>query len=267
MTFVITSLLRRVAPPLNGHASERRTPCQASSEKRCLDVDRRPRPGPPHGRRRAARTAAERQNHRKGRRLGDRGRDRREDGPRALRAAPGLAGDLDALEESIKEVDAWLAKNVDDLDGVDAAKSATCRTTRRRTRSRTENLEALDRVLAKVVATAPQGLSLHPRAEKALRLRSVDRDVTRGADQLRAALKNASVLRKDDTYQNLRSVREQKHHLDRVRSRFAQDASKLASKRLSNVFMRQDSVGGTTASAEQSGTRCYDDRPPRTTGF
>ena len=32
-----------------------------------------------------------------------------------------MAGDLDALEESIKEVDAWLAKNVDDLDGVDAA--------------------------------------------------------------------------------------------------------------------------------------------------
>jgi hypothetical protein len=43
-----------------------------------------------------------------------------------------LAGDLDALEESIKEVDAWLAKNVDDLDG---RRCATCRTTRSRTRS------------------------------------------------------------------------------------------------------------------------------------
>ncbi|CAH0371545.1 unnamed protein product [Pelagomonas calceolata] len=161
-----------------------------------------------------------------------------------------LAGDLDALEESIKEVDAWLAKNVDDLDGVDAAVRDVSDDTKTN-EVVTENLEALDRVLAKVVATAPQGLSLHPRAEKALRLRSVDRDVTRGADQLRAALKNASVLRKDDTYQGLRSVREQKNHLDRVRSRFAQDASKLASKRLSNVFMRQDSVGGTTASAEQ----------------
>ena len=161
-----------------------------------------------------------------------------------------LAGDLDALEESIKEVDAWLAKNVDDLDGVDAAVRDVSDDTKTN-EVVTENLESLDRVLAKVVATAPQGLSLHPRAEKALRLRSVDRDVTRGADQLRAALKNASFLRKDDTYQHLRSVREQKHHLDRVRSRFAQDASKLASKRLSNVFMRQDSVGGTTASAEQ----------------
>ena len=161
-----------------------------------------------------------------------------------------LAGDLDALEESIKEVDAWLAKNVDDLDGVDAAVRDVSDDTKTN-EVVSSNLEALDRVLAKVVATAPQGLSLHPRAEKALRLRSVDRDVTRGADQLRAALKNASFLRKDDTYQNLRSVREQKNHLDRVRSRFAQDASKLASKRLSNVFMRQDSVGGTTASAEQ----------------
>jgi hypothetical protein len=161
-----------------------------------------------------------------------------------------LAGDLDALEESIKEVDAWLAKNVDDLDGVDAAVRDVSDDTKTN-EVVTENLEALDKVLAKVVATAPQGLSLHPRAEKALRLRSVDRDVTRGADQLRAALKNASVLRKDDTYQGLRSVREQKHHLDRVRSRFAQDAAKLASKRLSNVFLRQDSVGGTTASAEQ----------------
>jgi hypothetical protein len=161
-----------------------------------------------------------------------------------------LAGDLDALEESIKEVDAWLAKNVDDLDGVDAAVRDVSDDTKTN-EVVTENLEALDRVLAKIVSTAPQGLSLHPRAEKALRLRSVDRDVTRGADQLRAALKNASFLRKDDTYQGLRSVREQKNHLDRVRSRFAQDASKLASKRLSNVFMRQDSVGGTTASAEQ----------------
>ena len=161
-----------------------------------------------------------------------------------------LAGDLDALEESIKEVDAWLAKNVDDLDGVDAAVRDVSDDTKQN-EVVTENLEALDRVLAKIVATAPQGLSLHPRAEKALRLRSVDRDVTRGADQLRAALKNASVLRKDDTYQGLRSVREQKNHLDRVRSRFAQDASKLASKRLSSIFLRQDSVGGTTASAEQ----------------
>ena len=32
-----------------------------------------------------------------------------------------LAGDLDALEEAIKEGDGWLEKNVDDLDGVDAA--------------------------------------------------------------------------------------------------------------------------------------------------
>ena len=127
-----------------------------------------------------------------------------------------LAGDLDALEESIKEVDAWLAKNVDDLDGVDAAVRDVSDDTKTN-EVVTENLEALDRVLAKIVSTAPQGLSLHPRAEKALRLRSVDRDVTRGADQLRAALKNASVLRKDDTYQGLRSVREQKNHLDRVR--------------------------------------------------
>ena len=95
-----------------------------------------------------------------------------------------LAGDLDALEESIKEVDAWLAKNVDDLDGVDAAVRDVSDDTKTN-EVVTENLEALDRVLAKVVATAPQGLSLHPRAEKALRLRSVDRDVTRGADQLR----------------------------------------------------------------------------------
>jgi len=161
-----------------------------------------------------------------------------------------LAGDLDALEESIKEVDGWLEKNVDDLDGVDAAVRDVSDDAKAN-EVVSQNLEALDRVLAKVVATAPQGLSLHPRAEKALRLRSVDRDVTRGADQLRAALKNVSALRKDDTYQKLRSVREQKHHLDRVRTRFAQDAAKLASKRLSNVFMRQDSVGGTTASAEQ----------------
>ena len=177
-------------------------------------------------------------------------RSRRRRAARASGRSRRLAGDLDALEESIKEVDAWLAKNVDDLDGVDAAVRDVSDDTKTN-EVVTENLEALDRVLAKVVATAPQGLSLHPRAEKALRLRSVDSDVTRGADQLSAALKNASFLRKDDTYQGLRSVREQKNHLDRVRSRFAQDASKLASKRLSNVFMRQDSVGGTTASAEQ----------------
>ena len=81
-----------------------------------------------------------------------------------------LAGDLDALEESIKEVDAWLAKNVDDLDGVDAAVRDVSDDTKTN-EVVTENLESLDRVLAKVVATAPQGLSLHPRAEKALRLR------------------------------------------------------------------------------------------------
>ena len=79
-----------------------------------------------------------------------------------------LAGDLDALEESIKEVDAWLAKNVDDLDGVDAAVRDVSDDTKTN-EVVTENLEALDRVLAKIVATAPQGLSLHPRAEKAFR--------------------------------------------------------------------------------------------------
>ena len=73
-----------------------------------------------------------------------------------------LAGDLDALEESIKEVDAWLAKNVDDLDGGDAAVRDVSDDTKTN-EVVTENLEALDRVLAKVVATAPQGLSLHAR--------------------------------------------------------------------------------------------------------
>ena len=89
-----------------------------------------------------------------------------------------LAGDLDALEEAIKEVDGWLEKNVDDLDGVDAAVRDVSDDAKAN-EVVSQNLEALDRVLAKVVATAPQGLSLHPRAEKALRLRSQIPDVAK----------------------------------------------------------------------------------------
>ena len=129
-----------------------------------------------------------------------------------------LAGDLDALEESIKEVDAWLAKNVDDLVGVDAAVRDVSDDTKTN-EVVTENLEALDRVLAKIVSTAPQGLSLHPRAEKALRLRSVDRDVTSGRGPIKGGAEERLCPSERTTPIKVeRSVREQKHDLDRVRA-------------------------------------------------
>lgn len=164
-----------------------------------------------------------------------------------------LAGDLDALEASIGDVDAWLAKNVDDLAGVEeAVRDVT--DDARKSEAVKENLESLDRVLARVVASAPAGLGLHPRAEQALRLRDLGngRDVTRGADQLRAALKNVALLKKEDTYRNLRSLRDQQTHLDRVARRFAADAAALASRKLVSIIQRQDSVGGTTVAAQRA---------------